>query len=77
MNKKEVVYALAGIAGRILCDTIPFQLWAEERLGYTIDINANTILITDQLRDAILATITQMEWCEIQDMWGKRADEEK
>jgi hypothetical protein len=74
MKEEEVVYALAGIAGRILCDTISFQLWAEERLGYTIDINANTILITDQLRDAILATITQMEWCEIQDMWDQRKE---
>lgn len=74
MKEEEVVYALAGIAGRILCDTISFQLWAEERLGYTIDINANTILITDQLRDAILDTITQMEWCEIQDMWDQRKE---
>jgi hypothetical protein len=74
MKEEEVVYALAGIAGRILCDTISFQLWAEERLSHTIDINANTILITDQLRDAILDTITQMEWCEIQDMWDQRKE---
>jgi hypothetical protein len=74
MKEEEVVYALAGIAGRILCDTISFQLWVEERLGYTIDINANTILITDQLRNAILDTITQMEWCEIQDMWDQRKE---